>query len=310
MAYFPLNYDGINAVAGSFSPSAVKSYNNLTFAYWERSLFQRASSVFEFECPINWTGKVKDFFKYCLYRFGFVVISQNMEYGFYFQPCTISGQDFYYQPTRCIVSNPALNVELSLGSDGELLKLTPDYMGVWDIITYYAEKLSLLDNAINMSLINNKFAFILGGKTKGAVAALKKIMDKVNEGSPAVFYDSRIANDVDKTTPFQSWERSNLKQSYLTSDQLKDFNTIINNFDNEIGIPTIPYEKKERMVSDEATSRMIDSVSRISIWMDTLRGSIEEVKALYPDIKLNVRYRKDIGKIINGENGGNEDVEG
>lgn len=297
--YYPLNYNQINAGAGTYSPSSVKSFNNKTFAYWERSLFQRAASVFNFTLPDNWGGKIKDFFIYCLYRFGFLAVSQNDKYGTFFQPCTLSGYNFYYQPNKCIISNPDYHAELEIGTECEILKLTPDYRGAYDIISYYAEKLSLLDNAINMSLINNKFAFILGAKNKSAAQAIKKILDKVNKGEPAVIYDSRIIDDErSKDTPFQFLERKDLKNSYLTTMQLMDFQTIINNFDAEIGIPTIPYQKKERMVSDEAQSRHIDSVSRITVWLNTLRGSIKEIKALYPDITLDVRLRDDIEHIM------------
>ena len=65
MRYAPLNYDKINIAAGRFSPSSVKSYNNRTFWFWARSLFQRAASVIEFDVPEEWEGKVKDFFVYC-----------------------------------------------------------------------------------------------------------------------------------------------------------------------------------------------------------------------------------------------------
>lgn len=299
--YFPLNYSQINGGAGHYSPAAVKSYNNKSYAYWERSLFQRAASVFTFNVPDAWNGKIKDFFLYCLYRFGFIVISRNEKFGYFFQPCTVSGYNFYYQPTRALISNPEYGADLTIGTECELLKLTPDYRGTWDIISYYAEKLSLLDNAINMSLINNKFAFVLGAKNKSAANAVKKILDLINKGEPAVVYDQRILNDDrDKDTPFQFLERKNLKESYLTSDQLRDFQTIINNFDAEIGIPTIPYEKKERMVSNEADSRMIDSVSRLTIWHNTLKASIKEVKTLYPDIPLSVEIRHDIKVVMEG----------
>ena len=305
--YFPLNYNMINAGAGHYSPASVKSYNNNSFAYWERSLFQRAASVFEFTLQDEWEGKIRDFFLYCLYRFGFIAISKNDKFGYFFQPCTLSGYSFYYQPTRVLITNPEYSADLELGTEAELLKLTPDYRGTWDIISYYAEKLSLLDNAINMSLINNKFAFILGAKNKSAANAIKKVLDLVNKGEPAVVYDTRILNDDrDKDTPFQFLERKNLKESYLTTDQLRDFQTIINNFDSEIGIPTIPYEKKERMVADEAVSRVVDSVSRLTVWQRTLESSIKEIKALYPDITLDVRLRSDIANIMEGGPAENE----
>ena len=296
MSYIPFNYEQINTAAGTYDPSPVKSYNNKTFAFWERALFQRATSVIESKLPEDWDGTIKDFFYWCLFRFGFVTVFDSPEFGRSFQPCNLKGYDFYYQPTTAIIANPLLKegLELKIGKECEILKLTPDFRGVWDIISYYAEKLSTLDNAINMSLINNKFAFMLGARNKVAGQALKKMLDKINKGEPAVIYDMKLLNDpTDKVEPFQVWERKNMKDAYLTTDQLKDFQTILNNFDCEIGIPTIPYEKKERMVAEEATSRQLDAQSRSTIWLECLQSSAKRVKKLYPDIELDFKLRYD-----------------
>lgn len=294
--YLPLNYDRINLQAGMYSPSPVKNRNNKSFDYFVRSLFQRATTVFEWEVPDTWDGPTKDFFLYCLFRFGFVAISDFPEYGMGFQPCGLSGYDFYYQPTDAIISNPALKeaLRLRIHRQCEILKLTPDYRGIFDILDFYAEKLSLLDNAVNISLINNKYAFFLGAKNKAAGQALKKMLDLVNKGEPAVVWDMKLLNDpTDKDTPFQEWKREHLKDSYLTTDQLLDFHTIINDFDAEVGIPTIPYQKKERLVTDEATSKLADGKARSITWYETIQSSIMDIKELYPDIKLSCKLRYD-----------------
>lgn len=289
----PLDWQQINNAAGHYFPSQVKAYNNAAFKYWERSLFQRAQSVIVADgMPDDWTGAPKDFFYWCVLAIGFCCVFDSDEYGLSFQPCTLSGYDFYYQPTRAIVSNPYLSEEFTIGEDCELMRLTPDYSGITDIVTYYAEKLSCLDNAINMSLINNKFAYFLGARNKGMASALKKMLDKINQGEPAVIYDQRILNDTqDKDVPYQFFERQNLKQSYITTDQLQDFQTIINSFDAEIGIPTIPYQKKERMVEDEANSKTYDSISRATIWIETLTESAERVNSMFgTNISFHLRY--------------------
>ena len=299
MNYIPINYQNINIGSGTNSPSSVKSYNNRTFGYWVRSLFQRTQSILDFELPDTWTGNVRDFFLYCLFKYGFVAVFDSDKFGISFQPCGLSGFDFYYQPTTAIVSNPLLNKAFKIGEECEIIKLTPDYMGVWDIIEYYAERFSTLDNAINMSLINCKTPYILGAKNKTASSALKKILDMVNKGEPAVVYDEKLMNDPNsKDTPFQYMELiRNPKEAYLTTDQLMDFQTILNNFDAEIGIPTVPYQKKERLVSDEATIRIYDGCARSLTWFNTLSTSIEEVKKLYPDIQLGVRlHYEDINR--------------
>ena len=306
MSYFPLNYDQINAYTASYNPSSVKYGNNKTFDFWVRALFQRAQSVIIPELPDAWDGTVKDFLFWCLFKFGYVPIWKQDELGMVFNPGGLSGYDFYYRPTKAIIANPALqeSLELEIGSQCEILKLTPDYRGIFDVIEYYANKLATLDNAINMSLINNKFAFILGARNKVAGQALKKMLDLVNRGEPAVIYDMKLLNDpTDKEEPFQVWERkTSLKETYLTTDQLRDFQTILNNFDTEIGIPTIPYQKKERMVTAEAESKQIDALSRATVWIECLNGSAEQVKKLYPDIKLSFKLRYD------PEEGGTEDV--
>lgn len=305
MNYIPMNYGNINIGAGTTSPSAIKSYNNRTFGYWVRSLFQRTQSILDFELPETWKGNIRDFFLYCLFKYGFVAVFNSEETGVSFQPCGLSGFDFYYQPTTAIVSNPMLNKAFKIGEDCELIKLTPDYMGIWDIIEYYAERFSTLDNAINMSLVNCKTPYILGAKNKTSASALKKILDLVNKGEPAIVYDEKLMNDPNtKDTPFQYMELlRNPKEAYLTTDQLMDFQTILNNFDAEIGIPTVPYQKKERLVSEEATIRVYDGCARSLTWFNTISSSIEEVKKLYPDINLNVRlHYEDVNRSEGGKN--------
>lgn len=294
MNYAPLNYQNINLAAGRFSPSTIKAHNNLSFWFWSRSLFQRIASVIDFEVPENWEGKTKDFFVYCLFKYGYLAIFTDDQFGLSFQPCSLKGYDFYYQPTQALVANPLLEKTFTISDDCEILKLTPDYFGCWDIIDYYAEKLSMLDVSINSSIVNSKFAYLLGAKTKGAAQALKKLLDQINKGEPAVIYDSRIFDDPSSkgdVSPFQTWFRDSMKNNYITSDLLQDFQTLLNDFDREIGIPTIPYQKKERLVQSEAESTEIDAKARSIVWINTLDSSIKEVKQLYPDIRLSARLR-------------------
>ena len=300
MFYVPLNYQTLNSLAGRYSPSMVKAYNNATYAFWERSLFQRAVSRIKTTLPEEWEGPKRDFLLYCLLKLGFVFVSENDTLGYWFNPGSLYGIDFYYQPTEFVLANPnAQKVGLTksrfkLHKDGELLKFMPDYMGIFDIISYYAEKLSALDCAINTSIINTKFSFILAAKNKATAAALKKIFDKINKGEPAVFVDKALMNDPQsQDTPWQLLDIQKLKDNYITDKQLIDFQTILNAFDAEIGINTVPYQKAERFVSAEANSRQNDSQARIITAIECLKSSIKDIKKLYPDIKLDFDLREE-----------------
>ena len=305
--YFPLNYDQINFAAGTYFPSPVKAYNNEAFKFWQRALFQRACSTIIIETPSIWEEH-KNLMYWCLFAYGFCGVFDLDKFGKSFNPVSLDGYNFYYEPTRAILSNPAYNEakqEFEIGKDCQILKLTPDFQGIFDIVNYYAEELASMKCAINSAIINSKFAFVFAGKNKAANAVLKKIFDKISRGEPAVFFEGKLANDpTDKDVPWQSLFRDNLKNSYILTDLLKDFQTILNNFDCEVGIPTIPYEKKERMVTSEAESRQIDATARNIIWFDELTRTMEicnEFLGFTGSDKLSVKLRYNI------EEGGAED---
>ena len=317
MAYLPLNYDQINLIEGTYQPSQIKN-NSASFDYWVRTLFHRASSNLIFGLPDFWQGDIANFWYYCMLRFGFVSIQdltgkgkRGDELGMCFSPVNLTGINFYYQRTLATLSNPTLDESftLEIGKDCALVCMTPDKMGIWDVIERYALLLSNLDNAINMSIINSKIPFILGGKTKAAIQTLKKIMDKVNSGQPAVFYDSRIQDDAQsKDSPFQFLKLlENPKQNYLTTDQLIDLHTILSDFDAEVGIPTIPYQKKERETSFESQSKLADGQARSLVWERTINDSIKGVKKLYPDLQLSFRLRWEVDTNVTGENNNDRD---
>jgi len=302
MSYLPFSSAFMNVVDNTYFPSTVKSRNNRSYAYWERSLFHRALSVFKSELPKDWENEegVTEFFWFCLFKFGFVAVFEDAKYGLTFQPCTLYGRNFYYQPTEAVIANPDLEKRLIIGKQCELIRLTPDRMGAWDCIDYAAEKLSHMDNAVNMSLINNKYAFFLAARNKAMAAALNKVMDLVNRGEPAVVVNSKLINDqTDKEEPWQFWERD-LKKNYITTDQLMDQQTILNNFDTEIGIPTVPYQKKERMVTSEAESKQVDATARSTVWVEELNKSAERVNKMFgTDINFELRF--DPEKMEGGE---------
>ena len=304
--YTPLNYDQINNVTGHLQPSMLKYCNTVTYAYWQRSLFQRAISTIEFEgLPDEWQGSVKDFFYWCLFAYGYVGVFDSEKFGFTFQPGALNGYDWYYQPTEFIVANPKLqgmSGRYKIHEDCEIIKLTPDYRGIFDIICYYSMLLSALDGGINTSIVNSKLAWLMGAKNKAAAESLKKIFDKIAAGEPAVIYDnSLLAMDTQsKEDPITFLERSNLKQSYLTTDMLMDRSTLISSFDAEIGITTLPYNKKERLVTAEAESREEDATARLMVWKATLDSSLKLVNNMFgKDIKATFAYEKEGGEDTN-----------
>lgn len=292
--YAPFPTGEIAAYENLYQPSTEKEINNKMFMYWERTLFQRASSSMEFSLPEEWKGNIHDFFVYCMFRYGYVVVFRRSEYGLIFQPCTLSGYNIYYQPTDVLVSNPYMSSvgQMKIGKECELLKLSPDYMGIWDIVRLYSEQLALLTSSLNMQFINSRVAYILGAKNKAAANALKVIIEKISEGQSTVIYDKALECGVGEDSPFVAFDRRSVKESYIGEELLEALRTVINNFDSEIGIPVLPAEKKERMITDEAKGRIVDGMSRATIWEETFNESARNVNEMYgTDIRVEMRYK-------------------
>lgn len=283
--YAPYEYSKINLAVGSYQPNSIHLCDNEAYNFWCRALFQRIQSVFKINnIPDSWKGNVEDFLEYLLITYGYCIVSKSDEYGIFFSAGTMSGFNLYYQPTRAYLINPVkelAGIELKIGEDCELLKFTPDYLGLMDIINYYAEKLALIDTAINTSLINSKIPYYMFSDTKAGAEALKKMLDNANAGNPAVV--SNIAIKVQKPDGDEIIKQLKLFSAgdYITDKLLADHSTLLNNFDAECGIPSVPYEKKERLVTAEANSRKLDATARARVWLDTLKSSCDIINNHY-----------------------------
>lgn len=296
--YIP--YRTQNLLDGARSPSSIYK-GSYAYIFWCRALFQRLLSTIEFKLPDNW-NRARDFFEATLFTRGYLAVFDSREFGISFQPCQLSGYDFYYQPTEAIVSNPKLSQTFTIGEDCSLIRLTNDYSGCWDIVDYYATKLATLDSAIDMSLINSKFAYVFAAKNKAGAAAVKMIFDKINKGEPTIVYDKTVTDGLGDEEPFEFIDRQSLKNSYITSDLLNDFQTLLNQFDTEIGIPTVPGEKRERMIQDEAQSKFADASSRITLWNECLSNSIDEVNKMFgTDISFEFKFLDRMNEALDGQ---------
>lgn len=302
VGWAPYGWEQINLSAGTYTPSSFPKYvNSKAYAFWQWAFYERAISKFNFTVPEEWEGGIKDFLIWCLFRRGFVFVGDSDIYGEMFQPCTLHGFSLYYQPTHCLIANPHMREDafkkdvdgIPLGEQGDLLKLTPNYMGVFGIINYFAEKMAIMDPAVNIAITNSKMSFAWGAKSKTAAETIKKIFDEIQAGNPGVVFDSLFDETENGESPFEFIDRSGVANSYIVDKLLRDWQTIINQFDAEIGITTVPYQKAERMVTGEAESKQEDSKARINVWLECLKSSIKTIKKIIPDIKLDVSLNEE-----------------
>ena len=290
----------INILESIHVPNTYWKNRTVEYQYWFRSLLQKIDSSIIFGgLPKDWSN---DFFMICLWAKGYVTVFKtdrkdiSSKYGqVVFQPCTISGFDFYYQPITATVSNPIYERELTIGKDTELIKLTPDFRGIFDILDFYSAKLAECSKGIDVGLINTKMPIILTANSDAQAETLKKVYDKVQAGESLVIYKDQIIDNgeiIPRKDPFESWSQD-YKETYIVHNLLEDLQTILDSFYVEIGLP-VAIEKKERIITSEADFASAQSQARISCWMETLRESLDRVNRMFgTNITCEVAYERE-----------------
>lgn len=282
----PASYEFINQYNGTRSPTGSVEFDKST-SYFFRCLYERLLSVFDFTIPEEWN---KNYFLNVLLGCGYVGIVPTAAYGVIPQLCTFSGYGLYLQPTELIVAQPLVQYRGRIGEECCLFRLTPDYRGVCDIVEHYAVQLSTIFTSIKMSLYNSRLSYLAIAKNKAAAETLKLLLEKISSGEPAVIFDKLLKEDDLSGTDSIFTEAFHAKDSYITDALLRDFQTIINSFDREIGIPIID-EKKERRIESEVNSLTSDTATRIQIWKVMLDESIKQVEKVFPDIRISYEER-------------------
>lgn len=291
MSGFTYSYDFINLYNSSIRPSTIHTKNTGLFNYHGNYLLKKVMSVLDFEnLPETWEV---NYFKYVLFGYGFLTIFNDPTFGVIPQNCTLSDSfTIFYQPKICIVTNPVMRgtKQLVVGQDCEILKLQPDYRSVIDIVSYYADLLSVASETAGVNLINSKASYIFFAGDKAVAETYKKMYDKISSGEPFAVLDKNLqSEDGSKNWDFFA---QNVGQNYIVTSILDNMKTIEDQFNTKIGIPNANTQKRERLISSEVEANDIDTRSLVDVWLDTLRNDLKKINEHF-GLNISVRYRYD-----------------
>lgn len=280
----PTDYEGLNQY-NSMRSVAGRVQNDYNTAFYMRALYQRVISGTKFKLPKAWL-RGKRYFKNVLFNLGFIGVVKTPEYGIIPQICTFSGYGIFLQPVRLLVNQPLVSFDGEIGKDCELIHLCGDYRGIWDIVEHYAIRLSVAITSLDCALMNERISFLAAAKSKQANETLKYLYEKISAGEPFAVFDKAIKTDSldDNEEPIWTYSQDVASQ-YISDKLLADIDTILMQFDKEVGIAAVG-EKKERMVVDEIAMQNEDSCARASTWFENLSDSFELTNNLFPELDL------------------------
>lgn len=281
----PADFEGLNSY-NSMRSVAGRVQNDANTAFYMRALWQRAISGTTFSLPKSWR-RAKRYFKNVLFSLGYIGVIDTPKYGVIPQICSFSGYGLFLQPVEMIVAQPLVEFQGTIGEDCELIHLCGDYRGIWDIVEHYAIRLSVTITSVDCALMNERISLLAAGKSKQASETLKYLYEKISAGEPFAVYDKAIKSDSIDGNDEPIWTFSqDVASQYISDKLLADIDTILMQFDKEIGIAAVG-EKKERMLTDEIAMQNEDACARSSTWFENLSDSFDLVNELFPDLSLS-----------------------
>lgn len=291
----PYFYDNVNAYNATFSPSTVHVKNTGLAQFFKRYLLQDAMTPFEWTAPESWD---MSYFLYCLYIIGFIGIIDTDKFGVIPQHGTLSGYNVFYRPADFIVTNPifgAKTYNLRIGRDCTIIKLEPDYLGLYDIVDYYGDLMALAAETAGVNLLNSKLSFVFAADNKAAAESYKKLYDNFASGEPASIADKNLFDDMGNLRVQLFLQ--NVGQNFIADKVLTVLRDIRTMFLTEIGIPNANTQKKERLIKDEVNANNFETRSKCALWLTELQKSCKEASDMF-NIDLSVDWRDDIKREV------------
>lgn len=287
----PYSYEMINLFNSSYSPSTLHTKNTQMFTFFKKYLLEKVMSVFEFELPEMWD---KNYFLYSLFLNGYLAVVNTDKFGVICQHCGLRGYNIYYNPTHAIIANPLLTgiLEPKIGTQCSLIRLQPDYSGISDIINYYADNMAMTAETCEMNIMNSKLSFLFAVRGKSQAESMKKILDKVMEGELGVFYDEKLKMG-NENIPLDFFN-NDLKKNFIAPELQDTLRRWEEMFCNEVGIPNMRSDKKERMIVDEVNSNNIECFTKAELWLETLKEGVEQTNKMF-NLDLSVKLRHNEG---------------
>ena len=283
----PYDYEYINMYNAVRSPSTVHAKNTALAFFFRKYLLMKVFSVFKFTMPENWN---ESFFKYILFGFGYVAVINTDKFGVIPQNCTLHGVGVYYQPTQAIIANPLLRgiKQPVIDKQCTLIKCQPNYSGIMDIISYYADMMAVASESLGINLFNTKLAYVFASETKTQAETFKKLYDDIASGNPAGFVDKKLFRD--DGSPNWLMFNQDIKQTYVGLELFETLQKLDNAFDTLVGIPNSNTEKRERMIVDEVNANNFDTQALAYQWYIEIGKGMAKTRQMF-GIDCSVKLR-------------------
>lgn len=170
----------------------------------------------------------------------------------YCNSAALSGNEksAYNEPTQALVNIPALNLSKTyeLGKDAVLIKNDFLMTGLKNIIL--SKGTQIIENRLTMYIKNvlSRTPFTITATSDKSILSAQTFVNKLIDGELAVIGEDSFLKDVDINTLNQA-------QSSIMQDLINYQTYLYGQLYNELGLPSLSFEKNERMNEKEIDSQ-------------------------------------------------------
>lgn len=264
--------------------------NNKTFNQYYNRLMNLAISMFEWK---NLPPSVDPrFLELCLFGDGMAVFFKDEVMGELALQCMIGGElDVYRIPkTRRAYATNGYNQVLDETNSVLIFNNELHTNSMLDV-EMFAKRLYKLERTIDVNVEAQKTPIVVTCG-EGQRLTFKNLLMQYEGGQPFIFGDKNLDLNQIKVL--------NTTSPYV-ADRIQELKTQIwNEALTCLGITNMNINKKERLVSDEASSAMGFTLAQRFTRLNPRKRACEQINAMF-DLNIDVEYREDVMNTLSSE---------
>ena len=241
---------------------------------------------------------------------GFAIWAKNGDDLYVFNGGLGGVPNLYYEPTICVVANPALRIskEYKIDEDCILMRNDSLMLGLLPLMTRYCSQLVESDISLNLASFNSRIITLLSAQDDRTRLSAEKYIKDIIDGKPGIISEQAFLEGI-KAQPYGT----NINNNIIALLELHK--RTFSNLWNEIGVRSNGEGKRESLASEEVTASDGILLPLIDDMLEERENALEKINKMFDtniSVKLDSSWEdieEDINEELVNEETGNEEID-
>lgn len=191
---------------------------------------------------------------------------------------SLSGQEKspYNQPTKAIISIPALSLSKTFDLETEAVLIKNDFLQVGLKPLILSKGTQIIENRLTMYLKNvlGRAPFTITANSDKSILSAQTFINKLTNGDLAVIAEDSFLKDVNVNSLTQTGQAN-------MQDLINYQTYLYGQLYSELGLPGLTHEKQERMLTSEIESQQAAIRPLVDNMLECRKKGIEQMNKLF-----------------------------